>query len=101
MKRNPLQTVDTSVILEHSRMNREKSVLVVDKSILIYFSFLLVAVFGFSTGHIEGGLLNFMFILAFSVLIVGFISYLITMHKEEKRLTALLYEPVLKRGVKK
>lgn len=90
MKRNSVQHVDISILLENSRMNREKAVLVVDKAMLIYFSFIVLGVLGFATGHISSAILNFMIVLGIGVLVVGFISYIMTMHKEEKKLKSLL-----------
>jgi len=82
--------VETSIILEHSRMNREKSLLVLDKSLLMYFSFIFVGVVGFVGGYFDSKFLNIMVMLSFGVLGVGLIPYLITMHKEEIRLQSLL-----------
>jgi len=93
-----MSEVQTSVILEHSRMNREKSLLVLDKSLLMYFSFIFVGVVGFVGGYFDAKFLNIMVILSFGVLAVGVIPYLITMHTEEKRLNSLIQGRL--RGVK-
>ena len=90
MRKKSDQHVETSILLEYSRMNREKAVLVVDKSMLIYFSFIVLGVLGFATGHINSTFLNLMILLGVGVLVVGFISYIMTMHKEEKQLKSLL-----------
>lgn len=89
-KKNRINEVQTSIILEHSRMNREKSLLVLDKSLLMYFSFIFVGVVGFVAGYFDARFLNIMVVLSFGVLLVGIIPYLITMHKEEKRLNSLM-----------
>jgi len=89
-KKNDLDAIQTSIILEHSRMNREKSLLVLDKSLLMYFSFIFVGVVGFVAGYFDAKFLNIMVVLSFGVLAVGIIPYLITMHREETRLKALL-----------
>ncbi len=83
---------DTSVtiLLEHSRMNREKSLLVLDKALLLYLYLVFLAVVGFVAGYLDARLLNVMIVLGFGVLAVGIIPYLITMSKEEKRLKELL-----------
>ncbi|MBI2664360.1 hypothetical protein HYX10_03390 [Candidatus Woesearchaeota archaeon] len=78
------------MVIEYSRMNREKSLLVLDKSLLMYFSFLFVGVVGFVTGYFDENFLNVMVILSFGVLAVGIIPYLVTMHKEEKRIKTLI-----------
>ena len=90
VKKSRLTDVQTSVILEHSRMNREKSLLVLDKSLLMYFSFIFVGVVGFVGGYIDAKFLNVMVLLSFGVLLVGVVPYLITMHKEETRLKSLM-----------
>ena len=98
MKKDSAQNAETNILLETSRMNREKAVLVVDKAMLIYFSFIVLGVLGFATGHIGNGLLNLMILLGFGVLVVGFVSYIMTMHKEEKYLKALLRRHSGKKG---
>ena len=89
--KNSPTDMQTSIILEHSRMNREKSLLVLDKSMLIYFSFIFVGVIGFVGGYLDAKLLNVMVLLSFGVLLVGIVPYVMTMHKEEKRLNSMIH----------
>jgi uncharacterized membrane protein (DUF485 family) len=89
-RKKGVNAIQTSIILEHSRMNREKSLLVLDKSLLMYFSFIFVGVVGFVAGYLDAKFLNIMIMLSFGVLAVGIVPYLITMHKEEKRLNSLI-----------
>ena len=89
-KKKGIGAVQTSIILEHSRMNREKSLLVLDKSLLMYFSFIFVGVVGFVAGYFDARFLNIMVVLSFGVLAVGVVPYLMTMHQEEKRLNSLM-----------
>ncbi len=88
--RQRFSDADLTVLLEHSRMNREKSLLVLDKSLLMYFSFLFVGVVGFVSGYLDSKFLNIMVVLSFGVLAIGIIPYVITMHNEEKRLKSML-----------
>ncbi len=88
--RQRLSDTETSILLEHSRMNREKSFLVLDKSLLMYFSFLFVGVVGFVSGYLDARFLNIMVVLSFGVLAIGIIPYVITMHNEEKRLKSMI-----------
>ncbi len=88
--RQRFSDAEMSVILEHSRMNREKSLLVLDKSLLMYFSFLFVGVVGFVGGYFDSKFLNIMVVLSFGVLAIGIIPYVITMHNEEKRLNSMI-----------
>jgi uncharacterized membrane protein (DUF485 family) len=71
-------------------MNREKSLLVLDKALLLYFSFIFVGVIGFISGYLTVILLNTLIILSFGVLVVGVLPYLVTMTREEKRLKELI-----------
>lgn len=94
-----ISDAEMTVLLEHSRMNREKSLLVLDKSLLMYFSFLFVGVVGFVGGYSDYRFLNIMVVLSFGVLAIGVIPYVITMHNEEKRLNSMIGRNNL-RGVK-
>jgi len=79
-----------TVELEKSKLNREKALILVDKGLLLYFSFLFIAVLGFLNGYIDVRVLNTMVLMSFGVLIVAITPYLITMRKEESRLDDLL-----------
>jgi len=79
-----------SLELEQSKLNREKSLLMLDKSLLMYFAFLVVGIIGFINHYITVRYLNLVIVLSFCVLASGLIPYMITMYREEKRLSALL-----------
>src|SRR3989338_6357311 len=89
-QKGALNDAQTSILLESSRMNREKSLLVLDKSLLMYFSFLFVGVVGFVGGYSDARFLYIIIFLSFGVLAIGIIPYVITMHNEEKRLKSML-----------
>ena len=55
-KKIPREVVELEV--EKSRLNREKSMLVMNKSLILYFCFMFVAVLGFINGYISRTLLN-------------------------------------------
>ena len=80
----------TYLIVERSRIRREKARLVLEKSISLYFIFMLVAVIGFVTEYINSETLNTMIILGIVILIAGTIPYVIFVHREEKNITKLL-----------
>jgi hypothetical protein len=82
------EVVDLEV--EKSRLNREKSMLVMNKSLILYFAFMFVAVLGFINGYISRTLLNVLIVMGLCVLIIGTVPYVKTMHSEEKRLNDLL-----------
>ena len=83
------QVIDLEV--EKSRLNREKSMLVMNKSLILYFAFMFVAVLGFINGYINRTLLNVLIVMGLCVLIIGTVPYVKTMHSEEIRLNDLLH----------
>ena len=88
-----LQELTREVIdleVEKSRLNREKSMLVMNKSLILYFAFMFVAVLGFINGYINRTLLNVLIVMGLCVLIIGTVPYVRTMHYEEKRLDNLI-----------
>ena len=76
--------------IEKSKLNREKSLLLLDKSLLMYFAFLIIGVIGFVNKYLDVRYLNIMIVLSFGVLAVGFVPYILTMSREEKKLNALI-----------
>lgn len=92
-----------SLEIEQSKLNRERSLLMLDKSLLMYFAFLIVGIIGFINEYITVKYLNIVVILSFCVLASGLIPYMVTMFKEEKRLSALLsaYQQKAGRGAQR
>lgn len=76
--------------VEKSRLNREKSMLVMNKSLILYFCFMFVAVLGFINGYVTRTLLNVLIIMGLCVLVIGTLPYVRTMYAEEKRLNELI-----------
>ena len=76
--------------VEKSRINREKSILVMNKSLVLYFVFMFVAILGFINGYINRTLLNVLIVMGLCVLVIGTVPYVKTMHAEEKRLNDLI-----------
>jgi uncharacterized membrane protein len=88
-----LSSAEQSIInleVEKSRINREKSILVMNKSLVLYFVFMFVAILGFVNGYITKTLLNVLIVMGLCVLIIGAIPYIRTMYTEEKRLNDLI-----------
>ena len=79
-----------SLEIEKSKLNREKSLLLLDKSLLIYFAFLTVGIIGFLNKYFDARYLNMMIMMSFGVLAVGLVPYMLTMAGEEKKLNALI-----------
>ena len=87
-KQVPKELIDLE--LEKSRLNREKSMLVMNKSLILYFFFMFVAVLGFINGYVTRTLLNVLIIMGLCVLVIGTLPYIKTMYSEEKRLNELI-----------
>lgn len=95
---SPIEKEIIELELEKSRIDREKSMLVLNKGLFLYFCFLFVAVMGFINGYLSKDLLNILIIMSLCVIIIATLPYIKTMHKEEKRLSALIDELRSKRG---
>ena len=78
--------------IEKLRIKREKAMLVLNKSLMLYFCFLLVGVVGFVFKYISSFLLNVLIILSIFVLVAGATPYLFTIHQEEKVINKRLRE---------
>ncbi len=76
--------------LERSKLDREMSLLVLNKALVFYFIFIIVAIFGFVNGMMSKNLFNIMVIAGLGVFIIGAIPYITTMKKEEKTLNRLI-----------
>ncbi len=70
--------------IEKSRINREKSKTVLDKSFLLYFSFLLVGVVGFASGYINSRTLTMLVITGIIILALGTLPYVVVTTKEDR-----------------
>lgn len=78
--------------LERSRLNREKCALILNKSVFLYFTFMIIGVIGFVNGYISPITLNLVVFLGLVALIIGTAPYMAMAHKEQKNLTKLLEE---------
>lgn len=76
--------------IEQSKLNREKSLLLLDKALLMYFAFLIIGIIGFINKYLDVKYLNVLVVLSFGVLAVGLVPYMLTMSREGKRLNALI-----------
>ncbi len=86
-----------SLEIEKSKLNREKSLLLLDKSLLMYFAFLIIGIVGFINKYLDARFLNILIGLSFGVLAVGLVPYMMTMGREEKKLNELI---IAYRGMK-
>ena len=92
MKATPVSREVIDLEVEKSRLNREKSMLVMNKGLILYFAFMFIAVIGFINGYLNQTLLNVLIVMGLLVLIIGTVPYIKTMHEEEERLNALISE---------
>ncbi len=76
--------------IEKSRLNREKSILVLNKSILLYFSFIFIGVIGLVNNYISKNILNVLVFMGLCVLIIGIIPYINMMKLETQNLDDLI-----------
>ena len=85
--------VDEMIInlkLELSRLNRDKSHLVLDKSLMLYFVFLFVGVLGFVNGYLSSFFLQILVYFGIAVLVIGLVPYVLTMKRESERMNELV-----------
>ncbi|MFH1182627.1 MAG: hypothetical protein V1702_06740 [Candidatus Woesearchaeota archaeon] len=90
--KSKLTEMALSLEIEKSKIQREKSLLLIDKGLLLYFSFLFIGVIGFLNHYVTTNVLNMMVIMSFGVLGIAIWPYIVTMHKEEKKLDEMLRE---------
>ena len=78
--------------VEKSRINREKSRVVLEKSIALYFILMVVAVVGFAFEYIGPSMLNSLIIIGIIILIIGTLPYTLIIRKEERKIDSFLKE---------
>jgi len=66
--------------------------LVLNKSLMLYFCFLLVGVVGFVFKYIDSLLLNVLIVSGIVILIAGSAPYVFTIHQEENTINKRLKE---------
>jgi len=76
--------------VEKSRLNREKAMIVLNKSLFIYFCFLFVGIIGFINAYLSKTFLNAIILVGLVVLVIGTVPYVQTMKQEEKKLNTLI-----------
>ncbi len=86
--------------LEKVKRDSDKATVVLDKGLLLYFAFLLVAVLGYVNGFVNTALLNGIIIIGFAILVVVLVSYVRTTKREQVMINQLINKLKLKRGGK-
>lgn len=73
-------------------LEREKSKMVLDKSIWLYFLFMIVGITGFVAGYVSGIMLQAIVIIGFLILLIGTVVYTRTAAAEKRQIARLLKE---------
>ena len=76
--------------MEETRLRMNHSVTVLDKSILIYFLFLFVAIVGFINSYVNVQMLYLLVICGMFVLIIGLLPYVRTAVEESGQLERMI-----------
>ena len=85
--------------LEKSKLARERNMLVLNKGVFLYFTFMFVGVVGFTSGYVSSKALNWLILGGIACLIIGTIPYIFAAHKEQENLKKLLERLKEKRGI--
>ncbi len=85
--------------LEKSKLARERNMLVLNKGVFLYFSFMFVGVIGFTSGYVSPKILNWLILGGIGSLVIGIIPYMFSAQKEQNNLNLLLSELKKKRGL--
>ncbi len=88
-KKSDLKEI-TYLEIEKSRINREKSRIVLNKSLSLYVVFMIVGVIGFVFDFIDSTMLNTLIIAGIVILVLGTLPYLLISHKEEKKIDGFI-----------
>lgn len=72
--------------IERLRLNREKSKIVLEKGIMLYFILLIVGIAGLVYDYLDSTTLNMLIGVGFFILIIGAIPYIRVVAMEEKKI---------------
>lgn len=76
--------------IEKSKINREKAAIILNKSLMLYFIFMFVAIIGFVNQYLDRFLMNGLIVIGIFLLFVGAIPYFIIVNKEEKKINSYI-----------
>lgn len=99
MIKKKISEVDEKIIdleIEKSKIHREDSLLVLNKAMFLYFSFLIMAIIGKLNNLISDNLFNFLIMGGIIILVIGILPYLKFMRAESKKIDYLIEK--LRRG---
>ena len=78
------------LVVEKAKVKRERASLLINKGITLYFSFLVVAIIGFTYNYIGRQMLDILVVLGFGVLFIAAIPYIQLMKKSEDEIDSIL-----------
>lgn len=76
--------------IERSKLNRERSILILDKGLLLFLGFLLIGVIGYLNKMINQMTLNILIVAGLCVLMISIIPYSSIAKKSEKELEEII-----------
>ena len=88
-----LTEIDEKIIdleIEKSKIHREDSLLVLNKALFLYFSFLILAIVGKVNEVITDNLFNFLIMAGIVILVIGIVPYLRFMREEGRKIESLI-----------
>jgi hypothetical protein len=91
-KLTDVQKQTISLRIELSKLQREEAILILNKSIFLFFAFLAIGFVGYINGFLSNVMLNFFIIVAAIALVIGILPYSTAAKKEQKALKKLLEE---------
>ena len=78
------------LVIEKSKVKRERALLIINKGVMLYFSFLFLAVLGLTYEFIDQKTLNTLILMGFGVLIVAGVPYIQLMKKSEQDIDMMM-----------
>ena len=86
--------------LEKTRLDRERGMIILNKSIFLYFTFIFVGIIGFMNHYLSSKMLDVMILTGLLALIIGSIPYVRGSQKEQETLTVILNDLLSRTGKK-
>jgi hypothetical protein len=81
-----------TLLIEKSKLNRERAKLILDKGLVLFFAFLLFAILAYQNQLVSKLLFNMLVVGAVCVLLLSVTPYLKISKKEEEKLDRVLKE---------
>jgi hypothetical protein len=81
-----------ALIIEKSKINRERATMILEKGLLLFFAFLVFAVIAMQNEMINKGLFNLLVIASVCVLMLSVTPYIKISKTEEKKIDDILRE---------